>query len=1730
MATFTDEELFGPQQTSNKPAPQFTDADLLTDIENGKVAAKQAEHVRSTMLRAQSVGVVERSLRHAGFDDVAVEAGLPQDTQDALAADRRGVSKIIEEDEQLKQSAFDLAATQEFRESVELLRALPEARSLLDIQTEQLESIPAALRPFAVGAAQTAMRSSSLIARGFSVLGFDTAEVADDLARESGQLGQAQVQAGAGEIEQAATSAVSSIMQVMTAGGLGLGQKGIAIAFGVSSANDAITEGRDAGLEGVQLARFSATQGIIEGVGTLLFNKLLGPGVERLGSLGRKEFNQLIQTGTKGVLKKFALTGLAELPEEITIELLQSLNSQLEGVDPTALNAENVLKLIRQTTMATLMTAGATTGLETVVARVSQKQKSETQPTKTDGVVAKATEILENKEDSIRVTKKRLAELKAEATEDQLTGLGNRRVDERAVATLFKRADRENQEVSLVSFDIANFKSLNDNLGLQAGDKALQIIADSIQAELRGERKGRQNDVAGVATRPGGDEFNILLPNTTTKGAQALADRISTRVDAALKAEGLQLPVEGRPVFAAPGVVTRAPNDTRSVEDLRKEADFEVKARKKAVKTELGVPLTREEAEPGKTPESSTPPASQEAPGPSAPAKTEAVSGAATPPTGKTAKQPVTKPVVGAVKPRKAKTGKIVKVRKRVTKKVTPAGELKAELTREDGTTQSKFSTEGFRKTREFAQEKLTDLKAKLTSDKVTDPKDIKQLTDLARTVLPLAERGKLIPGIGQAKTRRALLAQVGRISKAVESQAHAFESARLKNEQKKLKKLGRKIPTPVRGLFGDDVITNLRTTDPRILTSEAVKVRADQIAQLRGVVKELNDLKLGTEKKGAVELQDQMVGTMRKAKPKQRDETGRASKPSEFFNEQSTKPEELLAAMGPEFVQAFQTSMNVGEEITMRINRQFSENFSTKFDMAKMAKWGATAGTKVKKAGFQLTSGRKLELTYMELAMVIASGQTPANRAAILKSGLTLRRRMHDNKVVIAEADFDLLTTAAKKLDPDILKLATEAKRYLNEDLKPQYDTAFQELNNYSNIIDEYLPIARNRQDFLQLPKDADFQALNNFTLEQIRETKERRGSNASVLIDGLDSVLDSHVRRVGLYIGQARPMRNANIMLNMPGVATEMDSRYGTQRRKWLQERMDHAVQSAIGFTPGGVGVANFLNRTFSKLVTNSTVGVLGLNPFVAVKQVASFATAMTQMDAKFLLRGALKGTSAATEARMLEHSPQAWTRYNVSRIRLVGQFVDATQNIFQRQKLQEKFMGLITRGDKVVILSIWRGAEIEVAEAGVHKIGSEAYWAAVNKKWNQVVQRSQPTTSVFDQPGLALEGRTNSLAKLAGAMFMSQRNQNFTMIRRATREGGTTMWRDLGLTVAVAPALVVLVDLARAAAYGYEEDMTASERVYDGLFRMAETNLSVIYGSQLVIEALQPVKQAVLGETIAFRRRENVVSASASRVGRGIQDLAAALAAGGKTIEGGPARGRSVRTEKLQSALNNLVIGIGTLKGIPVSTPAQALRAAGEWMWAEDYGILFKERTKLRKLDKEGKLSDFQRERLNVIEENFEVVNVVQRAVKLGAIEQADANQYASDRMRTTAGILAQLETTVPKQTLTPKEKAPEDEVLLGKFYAEHGSALVKFQVQHKEASLVEARFNRIARADQRAFLAADPGARDQIRGARRSRRLMSTLTKLRKKLTDPHLAPGLRASFNARVTKILQEVGK
>ena len=111
--------------------------------------------------------------------------------------------------------------------------------------------------------------------------------------------------------------------------------------------------------------------------------------------------------------------------------------------------------------------------------------------------------------------------LEYQASHDKLTGLFNRNRFDEIYTKEIKRTKRYNNELSIIIFDIDDFKMVNDTYGHQIGDEVLKEIA---KITLNGVRE------QDINVRWGGEEFLILLPQTNITGAVTVASKIKSAI------------------------------------------------------------------------------------------------------------------------------------------------------------------------------------------------------------------------------------------------------------------------------------------------------------------------------------------------------------------------------------------------------------------------------------------------------------------------------------------------------------------------------------------------------------------------------------------------------------------------------------------------------------------------------------------------------------------------------------------------------------------------------------------------------------------------------------------------------------------------------------------------------------------------------------------------------------------------------------------------------------------------------------------------------------------------------------------------------------------------------------------------------------------------------------------------------------------------------------------------
>jgi len=138
----------------------------------------------------------------------------------------------------------------------------------------------------------------------------------------------------------------------------------------------------------------------------------------------------------------------------------------------------------------------------------------------------------------LEITLRELHEVNQKLTEqstiDSLTGVKNRSAFDKRLLAESRISRRQETPIALLMLDIDRFKSINDQFGHLAGDQALKLIAQTLQQHLK-----RPTD---LVSRFGGEEFAIILPNTTADGALQVAESIRDAVSC------IGLTWEGKPI------------------------------------------------------------------------------------------------------------------------------------------------------------------------------------------------------------------------------------------------------------------------------------------------------------------------------------------------------------------------------------------------------------------------------------------------------------------------------------------------------------------------------------------------------------------------------------------------------------------------------------------------------------------------------------------------------------------------------------------------------------------------------------------------------------------------------------------------------------------------------------------------------------------------------------------------------------------------------------------------------------------------------------------------------------------------------------------------------------------------------------------------------------------------------------------------------------------------------
>ena len=369
------------------------------------------------------------------------------------------------------------------------------------------------------------------------------------------------------------------------------------------------------------------------------------------------------------------------------------------------------------------------------------------------------------------------------------------------------------------------------------------------------------------------------------------------------------------------------------------------------------------------------------------------------------------------------------------------------------------------------------------------------------------------------------------------------------------------------------------------------------------------------------------------------------------------------------------------------------------------------------------------------------------------------------------AMADTILNTLEAAMTDYDRAWCADMKEFFGNYTTKLINETSLQLVGYKRATVQNYYPIA---VDKAALATEIDGVKLDA-TIEGRGFLKNRVKSSKPILLEECSSVVQRSLRDTAAYAGLAAPIRDVQKILNA-GVETRdgvKTLKNGVIKEQWGTKAVSYLDDLLTDLQTTQRHRSNGVSRMLSKLRGNYAGAVLTLNPGVAIAQAASLPTAAAVLggDTMAAVVPFVKNLSPkqkeALEAEIAQHGDVLlqWRQRGAGKGEL--------QSIGKRETLVQKGMdkvpgwltGWINGMDEITVAALWEGSKAYVKNhaaefEGAGETGSPAYWEAVNRTYQKVIEQTQPNYTVMQRAGI--QRNPDEMVKTF-TMFTTQRFQN-------------------------------------------------------------------------------------------------------------------------------------------------------------------------------------------------------------------------------------------------------------------------------------------------------------------------------------------------------------------------------
>ncbi len=477
-------------------------------------------------------------------------------------------------------------------------------------------------------------------------------------------------------------------------------------------------------------------------------------------------------------------------------------------------------------------------------------------------------------------------------------------------------------------------------------------------------------------------------------------------------------------------------------------------------------------------------------------------------------------------------------------------------------------------------------------------------------------------------------------------------------------------------------------------------------------------------------------------------------------------------------------------------------DNVTGKKNLKQMEQF-AGKGAKLVDLGLKDNRGKAAPLTHAQMCSLYMHLRNADSKEHLMNGGFTVPDAVEYNKGNIAEAyqkgqtvRIGMLTDSEGKPMADTIVSAIEKnltdydrawigsmEKFFGSYTTDLINETSMKLLGYKRaVVKNYYPIAVNQTALVKQIEGEHCDA----TIEGRGFLKNRVKSPQPILLEECNNVVQRSLRDTAAYAGLAPAIRDVKKVLNSR-IETEDGLKVlkdGILEEKWGSDAVDYVEELLVDLQSPGKKTRKSSMTALGKLRGNYAGAILTLNPGVAIAQAASLPTAGAVLGADTMaavvpfVKNFSPKQRAALEAEIAEHG-DALLQYR-QRGSQRGELESIGKNLSAAEKGMEKvpkqLTGWINGVDEITVAALWEGSKRyvehhtnEFAEGAATK-GSEAYWEAVNKTYQRVIEETQPNYTTMQRAGI--QRSDNELVRTL-TMFTTQRFQNYGILADAVMD---------------------------------------------------------------------------------------------------------------------------------------------------------------------------------------------------------------------------------------------------------------------------------------------------------------------------------------------------------------------